>query len=312
MNTRPGPALLILGAALLGLSACGADDEPAAVPATASTASTASTTATAAATPPTSAPAALVRTPELDAIGVIGHSGAMGADSHGDGLDVPENSWVTGTNPKVDSIYERLLAGHPALKDHHWNEAVSGSDAGALMGQAERLLTHEPVPDIVFIVSMDNDIACDGTDDENLTADPEAYGATVAAVVDYLQSTAPGVKIFFNETPFSVHQYDAAVMAAGSPGHIDWPGSPCDPVTDDDTIDPAGEAYQQQVFDAYYQQLTDICAQRTGCATDEGALEAEDFTASPNDLTEDLNHLTVSALAREAAVVWQQLPPAWK
>ena len=31
------------------------------------------------------------------------------------GAPFPENSWATGTNPAVNSIYQRLLATHPAL-----------------------------------------------------------------------------------------------------------------------------------------------------------------------------------------------------
>jgi hypothetical protein len=248
------------------------------------------------------------RTPALDAIGVIGHSGATGYNSDGVDHDVPDNSWVTGDNPKVDSIYLRLLASHPALEGHNYNEATSGSSVSYLLHQAQALLTHDPVPDIVFIVSVDNDVQCDGTDEDNY----DVYQARVAEVVDYLQGSAPGLKVFFNDTPFSVHQYDAAMMKIdGGADHIDFPG-PCDPITDDGTIDPAGEAYQQQVFDGYLARLQAVCAERSNCATDDGALQDESFTASPQDFTEDLNHLTVSGLAREAAVVWAQLPQGWK
>jgi len=279
----------------LALAGCGSDDTPTASPER-PTSATASTL-----TPVT-------RTPALDAIGVIGHSGATGYNSDGQDHDVPANSWVTGTNPKVDSIYRRLLVGHPALKGHNWNEAASGSSVTSLMSQAQALLAHDPVPDIVFIVSMDNDIRCDGTDEENY----DVYKVKVAEVVDYLQGSAPGVKVFFNETPFSVHQYDAGLLTMdGGVEHIDWPG-PCDPTSDAGTIDPAGEAFQQQVFDEYYTRLKQVCAEHTDCATDEGALQSEDFTASSDDFTKDLDHLTVSGLAREAAVVWDHLPPDWK
>src|SRR4051812_39278305 len=79
---------------------------------------------------------AVHRTAAFDSIGVIGHSGATGANSTGEGPDVPENSWATGDNPEVNSIYLRLLSAHPALKGHNYNTAKDGSDASALMGQA--------------------------------------------------------------------------------------------------------------------------------------------------------------------------------
>jgi hypothetical protein len=314
MSTSTTPATLALSLAALAmagaLTGCGSDDpKPTATRTTDVAAPSASSATTDVAEPvdagPTLTP--VTRTPELDAVGVIGHSGAMGYNSDGQDHDVPENSWVTGTNPKVDSIYRRLLADHPAIKGHNWNEAVSGSSVTSLMHQAQLLLTHDPVPDIVFIVSIDNDVRCDGTDDDNY----DTYEAAVADVVDYLQGSAPGLKVFFNDTPFSVHEYDAALMTLEhGPAHLDFPG-PCDPISDDGQIDPAGEAYQQQVYDEYLARLEHVCAERSDCATDEGALQAEDFTATAKDFTEDMNHLTVSGLAREAAVVWELLPPAW-
>ena len=41
--------------------------------------------------------------------------------------DCPDNSWATGTNPAVDSVYIRLLALNPQLKDHNANDADSGT-----------------------------------------------------------------------------------------------------------------------------------------------------------------------------------------
>jgi hypothetical protein len=305
MNRILGRGGLLLGLAAtvaLALAGCGSDQEPKASPRESATPST----STSASTGPTPTP--LNRTPELDAIGVIGHSGATGYNSDGQGQDVPANSWVTGTNPELDSIYLRLLADHPALEGHNWNEAVSGSSVIGLMHQAQALLGYDPVPDIVFIVSIDNDVRCDGSDEDN-------YGdfeGGVTEVVDYLQGSAPGMKIFFTDTPLSVHDYDAVVLKKdGGEAHISDPGSPCNAIVDG-AIDPAGEAYQQQVYDEYYARLGRICAQRTDCATDEGMLQSKAFKAAPQDMCEDLNHFTVSGLAKEAAIVWEQLPTAWK
>src|SRR4051812_14202510 len=125
-------------AAVLTVSACGSENGSAS-----STTKSTSSSATPAGSPSASAASsaspsvAAARTPRLDAIAVIGHSGATGYNSTGTDQDVPENSWATGSNPKVDSIYRRLLATHPALKDHAYNAAVSGSDSNDLMGQAQ-------------------------------------------------------------------------------------------------------------------------------------------------------------------------------
>src|SRR3954447_8058310 len=132
-------------------------------------------------------------TSAFDAIGVIGHSGATGANSEGDGSDVRADSWATGDNPDVDSIYLRLLADHPALKGHNFNTATDGSDASALMGQALQLLAMDPVPDLVLINSIDNDIQCDGTDEGNY----DAFETQIYDVLTFLEKKAPGIRVFF-------------------------------------------------------------------------------------------------------------------
>src|SRR4029079_13719524 len=60
------------------------------------------------------------------AIAAIGHSGLTGYNSEGNGADARSNSWVTGTNPEVDSVYARILAHNPAVEGHATNLAVDG------------------------------------------------------------------------------------------------------------------------------------------------------------------------------------------
>jgi hypothetical protein len=285
-------------AAVLGLGACGSDDESGAVPESGKTAATPAVAGAAA--------APVARTPELDAIGVIGHSGATGADSAADGSDVVANSWATGTNPDVQSVYLRLLAGHPALEGHNWNQAIDGSDVSSLMGQAKALMGKDPVPDIVLIQSIDNDIRCDGTDEQNY--DP--FEQSVREVVGYLEQADPGVKLFLVDVWGSAQEYDDAV--ATLPHGIDHitDSGPCAAYTPDGRRHPDHEAYLQHVVDAYFARLEKVCAEVEGCATDGGAVL--DFGLEPQDLTPDLNHLMPSGQAKMAAIVWDQLPADWK
>lgn len=301
-------ALVLAFAATLALSACGSDDEPSASPGgTAAETTPAPTSEASSPAPSETAPTLtpVTRTPALDAIGVIGHSGAMGYDSEGVEEDVPANSWVTGTSSKVDSIYRRLLGHHPALRGHNWNEAVSGSSSTSLMHQAEALLTHDPVPDIVFIESIDNDMKCDGTDADNYAPFEEA----VAEVVDYLQGSAPGIKIFFHTQAVNVQNYDAALLTMdGGPEHMDT-NDDCS-TAEDGVVDPAAEAHLQEQVDSYFAALVDLCGKVSDCATDGGALR--DMQITSKDITPDMNHFSVTGLAKEAAIVWNVLPPEWK
>src|SRR3954470_10988218 len=73
-----------------------------------------------------------------DAIVALGHSGSTGEDSdpRQPGVEVRENSWITGTNPAVDSLYERILAKHPAIRGHALALSQGGATVEEVLGQA--------------------------------------------------------------------------------------------------------------------------------------------------------------------------------
>ncbi len=248
----------------------------------------------------------VTRTPELDAIGVIGHSGATGANSKGDGKDARDNSWATGTNPAVNSVYLRLLADHPALEGHNWNDAESGSDVDSLMFQAETLLAHDPVPDIVLVNSIDNDIECDGNDEANYGA----FRTGIDEVLTYLEEGAPGIKVFFVGQPTDVVEYDDVVSQL--PGGIDHltDDGPCGAFTPAGKRDPKAERYLQRLVDAYADLIDEVCVEHEDCATDAGAMQ--EMPLSAEDLSDDMNHFSVVGLAKEASVAWETLPADWK
>jgi hypothetical protein len=84
---------------------------------------------------------------------VIGNSGATGADSdvgssaaasRFNAADARENSWATGTNPAVYSIYQRLVAKSAAYAGHQFNLAADGADVTAMIGQADYLTQVHP------------------------------------------------------------------------------------------------------------------------------------------------------------------------
>src|SRR5262245_45770565 len=49
----------------------------------------------------------------------------------------PENSWATGTNPEVDSIYLRIRAVHAGITGNLHLDAVGGQKMSDLAGQFE-------------------------------------------------------------------------------------------------------------------------------------------------------------------------------
>jgi hypothetical protein len=70
-----------------------------------------------------------------DSIVVIGHSGATGEDSdptqpH---VEIRANSWATGTNPAVHSVYQRIVANNPAIRGHNFNLDQGGATVEQLL-----------------------------------------------------------------------------------------------------------------------------------------------------------------------------------
>jgi hypothetical protein len=279
---------------ILAVTGCSSDDSPAGTP------------GADAAAPGTGSPAPtpIERTPELDSMAVMGHSGATGAGSDGTGADVPNNSWATGSNPEVNSIYRRLLTTHPALEGHNANVARSGSDVNDLKRQLEALATVDPVPDLVIIQSIDNDIRCDGSDPDNY----DDFEETLDEVLTMLEDQTDGAQVFFVDQWTSVKTYtnviaDIPRAVAGNSGT-----GPCDVFTPDGRRNPEAEAYLQGLVDTYFGLIVDVCSRHVGCYTDDGALQRMPLTRG--DLISDLNHLSVQGLHKMAEHAWAALPDA--
>ena len=235
-------------------------------------------------------------------VAVIGHSGATGYNSDPDrpGEDAEENSWATGTNPDVQSLYLRLLAQDPSVKGHNINIAIDGSDIKRLVVEAAQLVQRDPPPKLILVQTIDNDIRCDGTDDANL----EPFGADLSTALETLSSHLPTSKIFVVSQWATVKAYDKVVFAL-SPSHLQGDG-PCDPV------DPATgkivaskEAYLQGLVDKYWAVVTRVCGTFASCRTDGGAMQAMDLVAA--DLSSDYNHLSIAGHAKMAAMEWAAL-----
>jgi lysophospholipase L1-like esterase len=259
-------------------------------------------------TPTSAASSQGAATPELDSMVVLGHSGTTGYDSDPKqpGADVRENSWATGTNPKVDSIYLRLLADHPALEGHATSLGVDGSTVDDLAAQVDAMMELDPLPDVVVIQTMDNDMKCDGTD----AANEKVFGKTLDAVLTSIDERDPDAQVFLVDQPISVRTFTEGVK--------DLPGSvipasgngPCDTYTFGGKVREAGIASLQAIVDGYFHTAQRVCASHPRCWTDRASLQRMPFRHSY--LAEDGNHLTVAGLRVMARYAWAALPAAIK
>lgn len=84
-----------------------------------------------------SAAAGTAGPPLPDSIASTGDSISRGFDIDALHLlrDSPQFSWATGADPHVDSQYDRLVALHPAISGHTYNDARTGATMSALDGQ---------------------------------------------------------------------------------------------------------------------------------------------------------------------------------
>lgn len=239
-----------------------------------------------------------------NSIVVLGHSGATGwnSDPAHPRLDAPQNSWATGTNPKVNSIYRRILARNPKIKGHNVNLAVSGSRVEDLLIQGEDALKLRPLPDLIVIQTLDNDIRCDGTDAANYGP----FGRTLVKALSALADGAPAARIFLVSSPVATNREFAMTLAKipGAAQSMSGTG-PCDLFDTSGKPTPARWDSSQRMFDRYYAILAASCARFPACRYDRGALSH--MQLEPGDLAPDYSHLSVAGLRKNAALEWKAL-----
>jgi hypothetical protein len=238
---------------------------------------------------------------------VIGHSGATGADSDAgssaaasrlNAADARENSWATGTNPAVDSVYQRLVAKSPEYTGHQFNLAADGADVTAMIGQADYLAQVHPAPNIVLVEGVDDDIRCDTTDAQNYAP----FQASFTTLLRSITKSAPTAKIYVLSSWTDVADYAKAISSLPSVVASNENDSPCALFDVVGAPVPAGIAYLQDLTDHYDHALAVACAGFPNCHYDNGAMQH--LAIGPADLTSDGENLSVTGLRKYADLVW--------
>jgi hypothetical protein len=284
-------ATLTLVAGAAALAGCGGSDSK-------PSASTTASPSTARATPtPAPAPARKRTRGYPNSMAVLGHSGSTGENSDPDqpGVEVRENSWATGTNPKVNSLYLRLLEHNPAIEGH----AVAYSEGGAsiveVATQADRLLEDDPKADLIVIQVMDNDMTCPVE-----RAALSDFRTQLAATLTKLGRGAP------NSSQFMVSQFGSVPTYARSLTREQRAAQagtgPCDFMTPSGTIAPTKLVRLENAIHAYEGALEAACDRVRQCTYDGGAFgrsgDRREYVSS------DSNHFSIKGHAKAAAVAW--------
>jgi hypothetical protein len=234
-----------------------------------------------------------------DSMVVLAHSGATGENSGPKpGVEVRRNSWATGTNPKVDSVYRRILAKNPRIKGNSDNLARAGANIEALQAQAAEAVTLRPAPELVLVQIMDNDMVCPATRRD--------YRQFKAGFVDALETIAEGLP---RARIFVVSQFGSPstyLRVLTREERLQFGGTgPCAFLGPDGAVVPRELERLERIIRNYEARLESGCEEVAQCTYDEGAFgrirERRAYFSS------DLNHLSVRGHAKAAEVAWRAM-----
>jgi hypothetical protein len=237
-----------------------------------------------------------------NSIAVLGHSGATGYDSDPahPRRDVRANSWATGTNPAVNSVYRRILAVNPGIEGHNINLAQDGATVHELLLQAKKATLLNPKPELILIQIMDNDMRCDGTDVKHIPM----FQNGLSKALSVLATGDAAARIFvvsqFGSVPSNLKSLTAAQRKRFGGGN-----GPCDTLDAGGKVIPKRVAYLESIIHRYEAALAASCKALPTCVYDGGAfgraVDQRQF------ISEDASHFSISGNAKAAAVAWTAL-----
>jgi hypothetical protein len=279
-----------LGIAVL-LAGCGTGVEQTAVPSKVSTAA-----------PQATASVTAQPTPTLDVthpVGMIavGHSGLTGEGTAGLHQDNVNDSWATGTDPAVNSIYLRLVATLPSIGSHVSNTARGGASASALVAQVQSALARVPVPELAIVSTIDNDIMCDQSNMAH-------FGEWVAQGLNEIHTASPNTKILIiGQLGRPSVDYIKRLVAAvpGQKAALTWDDE-CSFFLDDGTLNGPGIVKLAAAIDAYEAEQARVCVTIPNCSTDGGVRKT--WVDKIELFSPDYAHLNARGQAAEAEQMW--------
>jgi hypothetical protein len=239
-----------------------------------------------------------------DSIAVIGHSFATGEGVSGPRAFRIRHSWITGDVPAVQSLYSRILARNPAIRGNKFNLAINGADVASMLLQARKAITMKPAPELVVVVSMDNDITCD-------TTSHRPFQAAFAHVLDVLATGLPDAHIFVTSQFGSTPDYIKALtlkQRINQRARISPASGPCAFLDTRGAAIPKGVAYIEAVVHRYETAVATACKAVVTCRSDGGAFGR--IVYRPEYVSWDLIHLAAPGQAKSAAVAWAALKRA--
>lgn len=233
-------------------------------------------------------------------IAVLGQSDALayGSDTAHPFRDAPLNSWATGTNPAVDSIYSRILALNPAVRGHNVNLASDDAGIDDLASQVAKAVKMKAG---LVIIQSNGDVRCDGKDQSRVTE----FGTALSSELATLSSGDPNARVFLVSWWGSFPSYVQYLKGLTKTARLKHAGKGlCQFVAaPSGQIEPSHVAYTAKLAYAYNAQLASVCRHVPNCRYDGGA--AQRMPVGAADISSaDEEHLTLVGQAKLARTEW--------
>jgi len=211
----------------------------------------------------------------------------------------PENSWATGTNSKVKSVFFRIKEQNS--KATETNRAVTGAKVASLNKEAKEAVSDKA--ELVTILIGAND-AC-----ASPPTSQSAFKTSFQEAITTLEKGLSGVRIYIASVPDLMHLWE--LFHTNKTATRSWElTKECPGIMTEPTSEAAKAKERRQAAltaeEGYNSTLESICAATANCQYDNGALFAASFVASEVS-TNDYFHPSITGQASLAALAWSQL-----
>ena len=234
-----------------------------------------------------------------NSMAALGDSITTAYDSGGFGNNFA-NSWSTGTNLFVNSMYRRILAVNPRIQGKYTNLAVSGTKMVDLNTQASQV---NRKTEYITILMGANDVC---TPNVAAMTDPAAFQSQFNTAMQTLAKKAPRARIYVLSVPDIYNLWN--ILKDSSSARSTWAFfSICqsmlaNPLSTTQADVDRRNAVRQRNID-FNIQLQQVCAAYPQCTFDNNAVFNTTFVVSDVS-TIDYFHPSLSGQAKLASVAW--------
>jgi lysophospholipase L1-like esterase len=212
--------------------------------------------------------------------------------------DNSRHSWSTGEDPGdgVSSHYERLTRLNPAITGRNHNNAISGSTAADIPGQAEMAV--EQNVDYVTILIGANDLCASSA--AGMTSEEE-FSSHINTALATLDQGLPRARIFLGSIPDLYQLWKA--LRGNAEAREAWSGGACGSMLSAGNAEEQRQLVVQREL-AFNRILARACSHYNNCRWDNNAVY--DFKFSAGDVSiRDYFHPSLEGQARLAELTWR-------